>query len=202
MAAPEAAVRQWGVCQLRDGTTGPVPDAVQVDLSLTLIRLLEDPIQETRHCAASALEHLGQPAVASAPVIAEAIRTEAVPILASWLSQDTRDAVQAAEALAGLGELGAGAEPALRRALGDSEPLVRGRAAVALGRIGKRGRRSVGALIDLMEGDQGWVAAAAAEALFRLRTRRARRALLDARAEGLRAVRQLPVWALEKESDL
>ncbi len=124
-----------------------------------LEKLLKAKDDDVRISAAHALFKLGRR------------REEAVSIIAEGLSPDKgfNARFSAAVFLADLGPDAKAAIPALTRALGDGEQIVRGHAARALGEIGPAAAGAVSELEKLLEDESRWVREMTAEALKKIR---------------------------------
>jgi outer membrane protein assembly factor BamB/HEAT repeat protein len=98
--------------------------------------------------------------------IIQRIGPPAIPLLVDLLGQ-ARDSIprRAVSELIDLAPHTESIQPALRRALGDEDPIVAGDAARALGALGKRASPSVGALVNTLSHEDAYVRVYAAEAL-------------------------------------
>jgi HEAT repeat protein/outer membrane protein assembly factor BamB len=120
--------------------------------SLPLLKRLLDAEREDLHEATfEIIRRIGPPAI---PLLVDLLRHE-------W------DAVRrnAADALIDLAPDTESIQPALRRALGDGDPMVAGDAARALGALGTRASPSVDALVSTLSHENPYVRVYAAEAL-------------------------------------
>jgi HEAT repeat protein len=123
------------------------------DLEQTLERLLQPTGDETAW----------YDAVAALPA------AEAVPRVAAVLGDPGRPGRERLQAALILGVLGSpAAAPALRAAMAEANPVLRARAADALGRVGAEGSEAVDALLQALRDDDYFVRESAAKALARL----------------------------------
>ncbi|MGH9870391.1 MAG: PQQ-binding-like beta-propeller repeat protein [Candidatus Polarisedimenticolia bacterium] len=154
--ADPALVRDWAHRLLADDPevrAGAEAALVQgARRSLPLLRLFLDPGHEDLHeVTFEIIRRLGPPAI---------------PLLVDLLGHgSTSIRRNAADALIDLAPHTDSVQPALRRALGDVDPMVAGDAARALGALGRRAAPSVGALVGTLFYGDPYVRVYAAEAL-------------------------------------
>jgi outer membrane protein assembly factor BamB/HEAT repeat protein len=120
--------------------------------SLPLLRRFLNAEHEHMHVVTfEVIQRIGPPAI---PLLVELLRHE-------------RDSIRrnAVNELIDLAPHTESIQPALRRALGDEDPMVAGDAARALGALGKMASPSVGALVTTLSHDDPYVRVYAAEAL-------------------------------------
>jgi outer membrane protein assembly factor BamB/HEAT repeat protein len=151
-----ALVRDWASrLQADDPNVRATAEAALVQgapHSLVLLRRFLNPEHEHLHeVTFEIIRRIGPPAI---PLLEDLLRHE-------W------DSIRrgSVDVLIDLAPHTEGTQPALRRALGDGDPMVAGDAARALGALGRRASPSVGALVDTLSHEDPYVRIYAAEAL-------------------------------------
>jgi len=114
---------------------GSIPDAREAELAAAVVPLLADPRPDVARAAAEAVAQMGTTAVAALEnaLTAPALRLPAVQLLAA------------------LGPLSKPAVDSLVVALGDTDPLVRGEAALALASVGSDAAEAIPTLLAIAE---------------------------------------------------
>jgi hypothetical protein len=133
-----------------------------------LIETLKDDDAYVRATAADILGNIGTPARTAVQALTEAMADDAL-----WVRRN------AAEALGVIAASGPAAVGALERALGDDDPRVCLNATLALARLGPAASAAVPALISALDTTERYTRYCAGEALRRIGTPAANRALLD-----------------------
>lgn len=123
-----AAVRS--IADLR----GSIPDDREAEVANAVVKLLNDPRGDVARAAAEALVQMGPTAIAA---LEQALEDPALELPAVQL-------------LSSLGKLSEPAVDSLTKSLGDTDPVIRGEAAVALASVGSEAVEAVPSLIEMI----------------------------------------------------